>query len=172
VGESFANIITGLVTGAVLGLVFYVVAKSNKKEAQENADKKHIVVHLPKIYFWVGLICALFFAAVFVLMLLFPNDTAEVWVGLIFWVFILLGLFLVLLSKVWKIHLYRGEDRFTYISTYGVRHTIAYADIVYCKIGQNVITLKIKKKRFFIDPHATNLSFFLEELRERQVKQK
>ena len=63
-----------------------------------------------------GMICSLFFSALIVLLIVYPNDTADTGVVLTFIAFILLGFFCIFCGfclKRWKIHIDGNQIHYT-----------------------------------------------------------
>jgi len=161
--------VPAIIIVAVNALFTYIV-RGNDKELIENLRKEHVLVHLPKAYIWVGIADIVCFSIFFIGMIAFPNGTEAIWVGVIFGIFILMGLVIVFVSLVWKIHIFRHESYFIYISGFGRVHKIQYADIVYYKDGNNTLIVKTKAKRFFMDNKATNFEYLLAMLTQNKVK--
>jgi len=84
----FAVILVSIVVYAV----FVGVLKACDKMGRNKVERKMLKV------LCMGILCVLFFGAMIVLMSIFPNDTAEWWVYLIFSLFLLLGLILMLIA--------------------------------------------------------------------------
>ena len=165
-----ARIITGgLITISLSALLTFIL-KSNEKEYVKNLNEEHIIVYLPKVYTWVGIIEALFFAALLIWMIVFPNGTGSLWAGIGLSLFIIMGLVLAVEPLIWKIRFSRHEDFFLYTTGFGRTYQVQYADIVYYKDGVNTLTLRTKRKRFFIDNKATNYQYLHTMILQKGVK--
>ena len=167
--------ITLLLTLGTIGIIVSIITnkiiKDNSTELIENIKKEHIMIHLPNIYKWIGMICSIFFLILLVLMMTFPNDTAEIWVGVLFGIFILLGLSIIWATYLWKIHIYRNDEYFIYVSSFGKKHKIYYFDIIDYKNGKNYIKLKTIQKSFFVDNKSANIEFLLAMLKKNNVNE-
>ena len=88
--------------------------------SDKNISEDSFSVHKPRslvlLCIIVGIIGAIFSCSITVLMIIFPNDTADMWVYLIFIAFILLSFFLVLIGflfKRWEIRIDGRQLRYT-----------------------------------------------------------
>lgn len=162
--------LTYAIIGIAINTLFIKIIEDNSNEWIKNLKENHIIVHLHNVYKWVGLICSLVFILFFLLMVIFPNDSAEIWVGLLFGIFILLGMYLMWASYIWKIHIYRSDNYFIYVSSFGKKYQIKYSDIIEYKNGENYIRIKTDRKTFFIDNKATNVEYLLEMLQKNKIK--
>lgn len=144
------------------------------KRADKGIEKKSdkiIVVHLPKAYFGVGIICTIVFMIFLLWAVLFPNGTATWWVYSGLTVFVLLGVSIIWSSKVWAIWVYQNENYFIYRTCLGKRYQIFYHECMNFKLGENLLVLRTEKKRFIIDRMSINIEHFVFELRQNKVKQ-
>jgi len=164
-------LLTYSIIGLVVNTLYTNISKTNDNEVLLNLKNEHVTIHLPKLYKWVGLVCSIFSATLFLLMMLFPNDTAAIWVGIEFWIFILLGLYMFVTSFIWKINIFKEKDYFLYTNSFGIKYEIHYSDILFYKDGYNTLRIKTNKKMFFIDNKATNFEFLLAMLKKHKVKE-
>jgi len=95
-----------------ISLVFAAMNRELLK-AEKYMDERHFVVRPPRTMIWIGFVCALFFGALIVLMTIFPNDTADWWVYLIFSLIVLGGSAMILYSIFWKLEII--EDKLRYV---------------------------------------------------------
>lgn len=167
--------VTLFLTFSIIGIVSSIltnkIIKDNSNELVKNLKEEHIIIHLPNFYKWIGLSCSIFFLLLFVLMIIFPNDTAEIWVAVLFGIFILLGLSIIWATYFWEIHIYRNDEYFIYITSFGNKHKIYYFDIINYKNGENYIKLKTNHKLFFVDNKSANIEFLLAMLKKNNVKE-
>lgn len=150
----------------VLGLVLFLAKKENDI-AVRHYDKDLFIMRLPKIYGWIGAISSIFFISLFVLMILYPNDTAEIWVGAVFAGFLLLSLSLVISYAKWRILVYR--DYILYITMFGRFYKYDYSQIKSAKLSQSFFRIKTADREFFVDPHAIGLEVLLDRFREHSI---
>ena len=167
----FAPILSAFLTALTLSLLAIKVAKENDAELVKNRKEEHVTIHYPVVYRWVGIICTAFWLSFIILMTVFPNDTAEPWVYVGFGLFVLLGLYLILESYVWKISIDKKEDYFDFVSSFGRKYRVRYEDVVNYRIGNNFIRIKTKKKVFYIDTKAINLEYLPQMLKKNHVKE-
>jgi len=111
-----------------IGIAFvYSIADKENKVALNDRYEDVFIMRLPKIYGWTGVICSLFFIALFILMIIFPNDTANIWVGVIFIAFTVMGLILLNSCLKWRIFVY--ENHIVYITMFGHAYKYEYSEI-------------------------------------------
>lgn len=158
--------ISYVITAIIIGVVYSIAKKENKKAIQNSSDD-FMKMRLPKIYIGVGVICSLFFAALFVLMTLFPNDTAEIWVGIVFIGFMLLGLLIIFASIKWKVEIYK--DYMIYFSILGRKYEFKYSEIKEVRLTQNSLKIKTDRKKFSIDAHAIGIDVILKRFNENNI---
>ncbi|WP_066498265.1 DUF6560 family protein [Abyssisolibacter fermentans] len=152
---------------AIIISFVFLIAKKENEEVIQNITGDSFIIRLPKVYIWIGAICALFFTVFFVLMLIFPNDTAEIWVGVVFITFILLGLFLVYTSIKWQVHVYKNY--IIYRTVFGREYEFKYTEIKHVKLTQNSLKIKTDKKTFSIDSQAIGKELILQRFNENNV---
>ena len=159
------------ITGIVIRILINIIIKDNSNELINNLKEDHIIIHLPNIYKWIGLICSMLFLSLLILMIIFPNDTAEIWVGVLFSIFIILGVYMIFATYHWKIHIYRNDEYFIYVSSFGKKYKIYYFDIIDYKNGDNYIKIKTVRKSFYVDNKSTNIEFLLAMIKKNNVKE-
>ena len=153
----------------VLGFLFSYTAKSNEKQLLANLEKEHIVVKLPRIGLWVGYAGVGVFSVLCFLMARSNNGTAVLWVWIVMAFFILLGVFLIVSTLVWKIDIFRSEDYFIRRSSFFRTHKILYSDCVSYKVKKNGVVIKTKGRSFSITSLASNIEFFMAMLAQHNV---
>jgi len=129
-------------------LVLFLVKKANKK-AEKSMDENNFVIREPKIYLWIGIICAFFFCGLIVLMYIFPNDTAEWWTYLVFALFGMLGFYIIFYCVRWKLEI--EGNRIIYTPFIGKKRLFTFDDIkkVKLKNGQKIIAYGDNNKKLF-----------------------
>lgn len=166
------RILSTILIIVVIRIIIYMIQKNNEKEAEKNSGKEHITLRLPRVYLWAGVFGILVFSTLLILMVLFPNDTASLWVYVVFIFFILLGVFIVLGAQFWKIDVFTKEDYFLYRNWNCRTYKILYSDCISYKFGKsNTLILHTKKKKIYIDLFTTNLETILSMLTEHKVKE-
>ena len=152
-----------------LGLLIRIIARENEAELIKNLKEEHVTIHCPAAYRWVGVVCTIFFLLFIILMTLFPNGTAETWVYFGFGAFVLLGVYLIVASYLWKIDIYKNEVYFIYVSSFGRKYKIDYSSIVGYRDGKNYIRLKTARRSFFVDNKMINVEFLLRMLKKNHI---
>jgi hypothetical protein len=114
-------------------------------EVISNLGKDHIIVHLPKVYMWVGLACATFFAILLVSSQYFFTETRSTFTDLGFSMFTLLGLLIFVPAFVWRIDVYKSRDYFLIRNSFWITKKVEYSDIT--GFSRNDINLSIITKK-------------------------
>lgn len=170
--QFIVRLIVPILTSAVLCWLASRIFDTNLKEMMKNKDKEHIIVHLPKQYIWVGCFGTAVPLACIVLGCFFPNDSFDLWVGIGFGFFMLLGLGLIFITLVWKIDVYRNCDYFVYKSVLLKKKCVSYEECEFYINGTNTLKIKTGSKTFRIDNKATNLYFLIEMLNMNHVRKR
>ena len=168
----FISIFVPALIIVLVRILLIMIEERSIIKSTENAKKEHVVIHLPKAFFWIGFIEFAFFICFMVFGTTFPNvfKNINIWYYLIFSCFSLLGLLLVLATKVWKIDVYENEDYFIYRSFLGNRYTVYYNDCLNYIDGNNAFILNTKLKKFYIDSFSENLELLIYQLNIHHVK--
>ena len=168
--QFMVHLITPIIILIVLSVIIDRIFEHNNKEIIKNLKEEHIVIRLPKAYMWVGVSESAFCVICLILMYYFPNDTADLWVWIGFSVFLLLGLYIISKTLIWKVEIFRSKDYFLYKPFLKPR-IIRYDECVSYKFTQNTFILKTNKKKIRIDNFATNFDFLLAILKQYKVKE-
>ena len=165
------SILAPILISLTVGLLYSKIYERKCKSVIENLNNDHIVVRLPKALFWIGCLGTMVFATAIVLMTLFPNDTASLWVYILFSAFILLGIYLMAIGIIWKVEIFKQEDYFIYRSIFFRTYKIRYADCISYKCTNNTVELITKNRTLHIDTIATNFEFFMAMLKKNKIKE-
>ncbi len=160
---------TGII---VKGLVMFAIALVVRgvllfvKEEKPTANK----VHLPKLFFWVGVIGTMIFAGAILCMYISPSFfTGATWAVFGLLMFVIMGLSLISACVNWHI-VYSGTG-FEYKTFLGKVYTFGYQDIENIKRSNNAIYIYTKAKRLVIDPYAIGIEEFFDEINRHPFKQ-
>lgn len=168
--QMLARILVPALIPILLGVLLSNVGKNNYDKIETNLQKEHVVIHFPKAYLWVGCIDISFFISCLLLMILYPNNTADFWIFFLFLAFALLGIFIVVETRIWKIEIFRHKEFFIYRTMFYKTYKIKYQECDYYKLGTNIVKLKTQTKTFYIDNKVTNLEFLLAMLSAYNIK--
>jgi len=158
----------------ILGAIF-AAAKKDVAKAEKNMDENNFIMRQPKLFMWVGIVCMLVFGALIIYMSIFPNDTAEWWVFLGFFVFVLLGLLLVLVYIIWEIKI-EGEN--IYCKFLLRRKNFSFSDITKVRIKnpnpqndqyQQAILYAGTKKILTIESFCRGYSILIKRLKKENI---
>ena len=139
----------------ILGAISYSIEKNNGKELLESLTKEHVILRMPKAYIWIGCICSLGFGTFIFLMIMFPNGTEAPWVFISFSLFILLGIYIILKTLLWKADVFKSEEYFC-IRPFLKTYRIQYSDCVYFKDLKQGFVIKTEKKKFRVLEEVAN----------------
>ena len=123
-------------------------------------EREPVIVHMPKAYFRIGVVCTTFFCFLFILMLIIESSM----VAVAFLGFTSLGIILMVATHVWKIRVFKSGDYFLYTTWLGRTYKIMYKDIVDITFNPNDFVFKTSNKTFSVSNGAVNLEFFIEQL--------
>ena len=148
--------------------VFFIVKKANKK-AEKNMDENSFKVRQPMIFIWIGIICALFFSALLVYSLIFPDDTTDWVVYLIFSIFAVLGIFLTIYCIVWELRI--EGDHIVYMPFVGIKRNYSLNSITRIKLynNQKVKAYAGEKKLFSVEPTSRGYNVLISRLKKEQI---
>lgn len=167
------QILTRVLTAVGILLIFKCVMNEKVRELRANLKNDHIIVHLPLVFRWVGLVDVVVFSLFISLMYCFPSIVTggrDIWINLAFGVFILIGLFIIIITFTWRIDIFRSEDYFIIRTFLGKSYTIKYSDIISYKITKDMnIIIKTSSRKFTIDHSASNIEFFKSMLRRHTL---
>lgn len=166
VSMGVAVALIGIVIGRIQGRIF----DDQFNGIIANHKSEHIIVRLPKLYRWVGVVEMLMFAGLIIYGVASHNDTFVSWVAAIFCSAIFMGAILIWAQCIWRADIYRSEDYFLYVSSFGIKHKIKYSEIDYYIVGVNYVKLKMPHKTYWIDNKALNVDFLTLMLHEHKVK--
>lgn len=96
----------------------------NGNEIIKNLKEEHIIIRLPKVYRWVGLIGAMIVSIGPIIVTAFLNTTGsdEPWVITGFGLFTLFGLYIAWAQIFWRIDVYRHGDHFILVTGLRIKH--------------------------------------------------
>lgn len=147
------------------------IDKDNGQEIIKNLEKEHIVIQLPKAYMWVGFLDFVAFCAFAILVANDQDASSAAWVWILTCFFILLGVFLIAVTKIWKIEIFRHREYFLYRTAFCRVHKVQYSQCVSYEFKTNNLVLKTEKRTFYVDNKATNFEFLLIMLSQHKVKE-
>lgn len=139
---------------------FYEMLEENKEVSSENNSPEKVVVKTSKANFAAA--CLFFLFSVFVLtcMTIFQNETADGFTYLLWSVFLLLSIFFIVYTLVWKIEMISDENYFKYRTMFGRTYIINYSDCNFSDKPSGIFKLKTPKRTFYIDAKAKNFETF------------
>jgi hypothetical protein len=149
-------------------LVFTFLFNANKK-SEKIMDENNFILRQPKLVLWIGIICTLFFSALIVLMSIFPNNTAEWWVYLIFSLFVILGFFLIFHCIRWELKI--EVNQIIYTPFIGGKRLFTIDNIKRVKLenGQKIIAYDGNKKLFSVEYQCNGFNVLVSRLRKEQI---
>ena len=154
-----------------IGLLKTYISRSNRKEMLKSESNEHIIIRHPQIYIWIACVCIALFGALLIWIYFFPNDTVTVWVFAGFGVFVLMGNYLILVTLIFKIDIYKSKDYFLYRNILFRTYKIRYCDCVSYERKYNDFVVKTTGKTLRLDCDSTNIDYLISMLKQYEVKE-
>lgn len=156
-----------LINMVLVGLV-YLIKKKNDKISIENVEKEQVTVRLPGAYLWLG--CISIIMSVLLFFLVKSRFELEfILKCIVTAIFFFLGVLLFVGTLIWRIDIYTNNDFFLYRTVIGRKYKILYSDCKFYSCDNNMLKLKTKRKKFYIDTKSVNFQYFYEMLEENNV---
>ena len=156
----FKQMLDFILTGIIVMAIFYMVKRASEKESVKQQNKDEFIVRLPKLYTWIGAICATLFFAIFIMMIIYPDETSNFWIGAGFLSFVLAGGFFTNASLAWRIRVNINHDYFLYRTIFWRSIQIRYAEIEKVRTSRSVMILTYQHKKLMIDRTAYHTDLF------------
>ena len=120
---------------------------------------------------WVAVIGMLFFTGVILVMILRPNGTERPWVFAGFYLFDLMGAWLLWMTLIWRVEVFRSEDFFVLRDYLGRKHKIRYEDCTgyQFRYHQQEIIVHNRVKHFTVSCLLVNYGTLLAALQQHHV---
>jgi len=163
------NGILFIIIGILVFLVLTFVKRTNQK-AEKSMDENNFVLRQPKIFFVIGVICAVFFCSLIVLMCIVSNDSAEWWVFLIFSSCAILGFYIIFYCVKWELKI--EGNQIIYTPFIGKKNSFAVSDIKKAKLKneQKIIAYDVNNKKLFAVEFTCNgFNVLVSRLKKEQI---
>jgi hypothetical protein len=149
--------------------VVFLFTRREVKAAEKKMDENCFEVRQPKMFLICGIICGAFFLGLTVWAAVFPDDSTEWWVFLVFLFFVLLGLALTVYCAVWKIKI--DGDRIVCRQFIGKEKSFAFSEITKVKLKnqQSVKAYSSDKVIFKAEWNCKGFNVLVERLRKEQI---
>ena len=151
----------------IIKLITSIIIKGNGKSLIKNLSEEHVIIKVPFIYIAVGFVCSGTFMLFSVWMI--ATDALVGWVLGGFAFFILLGIYIVVMSIMWKIEIFRKEKYFLYRSSFFKTHKVWYDDCLYYIRTNNGLVIKNKDFKIHVDIFSVNYEYLLIMLQTNSV---
>ena len=160
-----------LIPLVVHGLLSFL-SKRGQQQYYTNLEKRDVVVYLPNFVGWIGLVDTFLFLFGVLLPFVFPDLIVGSWIPftILGIIFIPLGLWLIGLGFFWKILIPHDQDYMVYTSIFAHTQKIYYKDIKYYKLRGFACSMKVGRKKYIIEPMATNMKHLLKAFKKYGVK--
>ncbi|WNY28433.1 hypothetical protein MmiEs2_06180 [Methanimicrococcus stummii] len=131
---------------AVLLMIF--IAMWENKRSEKKMDDYNFTVRQPRVYLAVSILGILFGFLMLILMtIVFPNDTADLWVYLFFLLYLAFSLLFFIYCISWKVHV--ENDQISYSPFAGINKNFAISDITNVKIRYGELKAYSGNKKLF-----------------------
>lgn len=158
-----------LVVSVVLTFLRVLQNRTVKAESEMSEDDFAMTARL---FFWLGIACVVFSGGVSVLMSVFPNDTADWWIYLIFITFAVAGISFALFGIFYRVEVKGGSIKYT--SPFK-RMTMTFDDITRARVrvsanGSESLSVYGGSKKLFTAYSAfAGYNLFIRLIRKRGV---
>lgn len=155
-----------------------LMMRENEKEEIANLHKERIVVRPPKMMGWVAVSGILFFTVLlFFVTRSSSNDTAphvvfRIILILIVFLLDLLGAYLLWITLIWQVEVFKNEDFFILRDYWGRKHKIHYSDCTgyQYRYHHQEIIVRNRIKNFTISYLLVNYGVLIAALQQHNVK--
>ena len=156
-----------IITFTVIGL-FYLVKFLNKK-AEKNMDETKFKVHQPFAFLLMSIICTILFGALTIYTAIFPDDTMEWWIYLIFSLFTVSGLFMTIYCLSWEINI--ENENIVFSPFLGFKRNYTINNITKVKLFNNkkIKVFSGEKKLFSVEPTSKGYNILISRLKKEQI---
>lgn len=165
----------------ILRGIVSLIMREKEREMTYNLRKERIVIRPPKVMGWIAVMEMLFCTTVLLIILLYPNgiefpvvfhgtESPVVFLG--FFLFDLLGAYLLWITLVWQVEVFKNEDFFILRDYWGRKHKIHYADCTsyQYRYRHQEIIVRNRIKNFTISYLLVNCGILIAALQQHNVK--
>ncbi|MFZ7120728.1 MAG: DUF6560 family protein [Eubacteriaceae bacterium] len=144
-----------------------LIKRENNKAVEDNCNSVFII-HLSKMYIWIGLISSVLFISLFTYVtILFPRDIIKLAFQLFCIGLVVVGIILIVAPFKWKLEVY--PDYFIYQNLFGKNFRFNYSDIKFIKLTQYSLKLKTLNKVISVDFNVIGFEVLYERLKEHKI---
>lgn len=162
------RLFVSVLINVVLCILAYLIEKRNSRIFIGNIESEYVVVQLPRYYFCISCVSIIISVILFFLV---PHRSEPEFIlkCVVSTIFFILGYLIYVGTLIWRIYIFLSKDYFIYRTTFGKKYKIFYRDCSSYNCDNNVLKLRTKGKRFFIDIKSENFQYFYEMLEENNV---
>ena len=164
----------------ILRGIVSLIMREKEREMTYNLRKERIVIRPPKVIGWIAVMGMLFCTTVLLIILLYQNgiefpvvfhgtESPVVFLG--FFLFDLLGAYLLWITLVWQVEVFKNEDFFILRDYWGRKHKIHYADCTsyQYRYRHQEIIVRNRIKNFTISYLLVNCGILITDLQQHNV---
>jgi hypothetical protein len=140
------DLITYLLIMFFVGIMFLCAIIENKR-TEKRMDENHFTVRMPKIFLLISIMGMLFGCGMLILMTLFPNGTADLYVYGFFTAYLIGSLLFFIWCISWKVRV--DDDQIMFCLFMGIERNYAISDITRVKIRYGELKVYNGKKKLF-----------------------
>jgi Ca2+/Na+ antiporter len=150
----------------VLAAVIFVFAKIENKKSEKNMDENNFKVRQSVTFLLISIIVFIFFSALTVYFYIYPDDTMEWWIYLIFIFFAALPLSLMIYCLKWELKI--NGNQILINPFIGKKKIITIDQITKIKLkeGQYLTAFIGKKKLFSVFPTCKGYNVLVSRLKK------
>ena len=127
---------------------FNYVFEHRFNEFLKNLNEEHVVLQYPRAFFWLGIVGMAFFTFLFI-----KNEL--LWLKTCIAFLVIAGLYIVWISTVLRVDIFKKQDYFLYRSLFGITYKVYYSDCLYYyfKHDRDELNIVTKNRTYKIDYH-------------------
>ena len=160
--------LTWVITALVITVILSLTSKRNKKLLSDNVDKELVIIKIPAIFKIITVIGGIFFLAIGIWAMVDNSIIAGIVMAVVAILFLITGV----LFNVWKIELYRFENRIVITTMFSNKYDIKLNEIKYFTHKDKSVMLYTENKKFYVDGTSENLELLIDVLNENNVEER
>jgi len=160
-----------IVVEAIFDFLFSSLLNKKNKKHEENIDIYNFEVRQSAGTLLIGIICAIFFSFLIALAKFTNNETATIWVYLIFSFFTFMGILLMIYYKMWKLKV--ENNQISYFPFFGRNKFFTVDSITKVrKKEEKIIVFSGDKELFSVESSCRGFDALIARLKKERINVK
>lgn len=148
-----------------MGIIFGLIKQDNQRK-HENENSSLIILHLPRAFYWTGIICGAIFCVILCFALF--SSAMNILELTIIVAFTVLAIVEAVAASFWHLKMDKNNEYFTYTTSFGKTHDIKYDDITNYDINKSRLKFKVNNRAYYVDKYAVNFGHFEKMLKYKR----